>query len=292
MKYLKNSANIIMIMKLRLSHQIGILILLLYSSITSAQIPFFNQFKVNYNGSELNQSDTTILIRYDLKGPKKRYYDVKLFYSNNEGASFKGPLKSAQGISEGDYGDSIRVGKGKQISWDFMNDNPYFNGRDIIFRIEATEIPKIAKGTERETWRSIVMPGWGDTRVRNRYNYGWITFATYASLATGGLFYWQSERLYQDYLDRVPNTESEHRDLFNRARTNRQLAQVFFITGITVWIADIVGVYLRGRKNRLEFFPKEVGEEEQKNVLLIHPSFIPQPNGMNAMTGIGFTWRF
>jgi Family of unknown function (DUF5683) len=186
---------------------------------------FKNKLAVEIKDSEisLNQTDTTIVIPYELKGFKNRYYQTRLFYSNNRGNSFKGPLRALSG----DIGDSLRAGKNKKIAWAFRRDNPYFDGKNISFKIEAVEIPKVATGGPEAALRSLLVPGLGDTKVRNGYNYGWITALTYGCLATGGYLYLRAEQKYKDYKDRLANSTEEHENLYNDARNFWRQADLF-----------------------------------------------------------------
>ncbi|WP_027000164.1 hypothetical protein [Eisenibacter elegans] len=208
--------------------------------------------KVKFGGAELLPEDNIIRIRYDLHGSKRRAYITRLYYSNNNGNSFKGPLRAL----EGDTGDSTFVGSGKEVRWAFLKDNPYFNGENISFRIEATEIPKEAKGTEINALWSLLIPGLGDAAVRNGYNYAGIGVATYGLLGAGLGTKLIARQRYRNYTDRVPNTEEEHRRLFRQANSLDRTGNALLIASAAIWLGDVVGVYLKGRQNRKKYFPK------------------------------------
>lgn len=251
-----------------------------------AQIFYSRPLKVKFLGAKLDTSTNTIAITYDLRGPKKRFYNLKLLYSNNNGNSFKGPLRSLKG----DFGDSIQVGKAKVVTWEFLKDNPYFNGKNIMFRIEAEEVPKIAvAGPESALW-SLLMPGLGDLKVRNGYHYEWIAASTYLLLGAGAFFYIKADRELKDYNNRIPNTRDEHVRLFNNARTDRNLSYAFFIAGGAIWLADIVGVYFKGLKNKRKFAPKKI--EEDKKTSWLRPMLIPNINQYTGSSQLSLIWRF
>lgn len=266
-------------------------ILFVFDLQAQLQIPFFKKLDVKFENTELNSRDTTITIHYNLLGPKRRFYTTRLFYSNNGGNSFKGPLRSLSG----DIGDSLQVGDGKKVSWKFRRDNPYFDGKNIMFRLEAVEIPKLSNGGPINALRSLLIPGYGDTKVRNGYNYGWIGALTYASLGTGVYFHFLSRQRYNDYLDRLPNTEDEHRSLFNKSQRAQTISQVFFITGASIWLADVVGVYLRGLKNKRRLAREQAEEEsEEETASLFKPTIIPSivPTAEGQFAGLSLVWRF
>lgn len=250
------------------------------------KLPFAHKITVEFlDTPELSVADTTIKVRYNLKGSKKRYYNTRLYYSNNSGNSFKGPLRSLSG----DIGDSTRAGKYKQISWSFIQDNPYFNGENIMFKIEAEEVPKISNGGPANALRSLLVPGLGDTKVRNGYNYGLITAATYGTLGTSLYFHLKARQKFNDYESRVPNTEEEHQKLFDEAQKSQRISRGFLIAGGLIWIADILGVYGRGIKNsrRLQ---KEKEEAESTGEASLWPQIIPNSDG--RINQITLAWKF
>ena len=250
--------------------------------------PFGNRLKVEFIDSKLSQSDTSIVIRYHLKGYKRRYYNTQLFYSNNSGNSFKGPLRSLSG----DIGDSTRVGEEKEINWSFRKDNPYFDGKNIMFKIEATEVPKIATGGPENAFRSMLIPGFGDTKVRNGYNYGWITAVTYACLGTGAFYHFRAKNKYNDYKDRVPNTTAEHDALFRESQNSQRVSTGFLIAVVVIWRADIIGVYSRGLKNKRKTEREKAAAEGEtaSSSPITWPRIIPNTDGKTSQ--ITLAWKF
>ncbi|GAB4397566.1 MAG: hypothetical protein OHK0053_14310 [Microscillaceae bacterium] len=252
------------------------------------KLPFLKKLEAEIYDTQVMPEDTSILVKYHLSGYKRRYYEVKLYYSNNGGNSYKGPLR----LLDGDFGDSTRTGRDKQIRWDFYRENPYFDGKRIMFKIQATEMPKIANGGPENAFRSLLVPGLGDTKVRNGYNYGWITALSYGCLGTGALFQLRASNKYDDYQARIANTESEHRDLFQQAERSQNWATGFFIAGGAIWAADIVGVYLRGLKNRRRLAQEaaEKAKAEEEAGTRGWPIILPlTPTGHGGATLI---WRF
>lgn len=233
----------------------------------------------------LNQTDTTITVPYTLKGYRNRYYAVRLAYSNNSGNSFKGPLRSVTG----DVGDSIRAGKDKKIAWKFKRDNPYFDGKNISFRLDVVEMPKVATGGPRNALRSLLMPGLGDTKVRNSYNYGWIAVGTYASLATGGYFLYRAQQTYKNHKNRLANDAPAHLAYFKDAKRFQNISTVFFITGASVWIGDVIGVYFRGLKNKRKIArEKERLEAEKAETSSFR--ILPHTDGRSGQ--VALIWKF
>jgi hypothetical protein len=254
------------------------------------------QLSVEVLEATINPNDTTIEIHYDLIGSKKRYFNTTLYYSNNLGNSYKGPLRSVSG----DIGDSSKVGKDKIAAWKFKKDNPYFNGKNIKFKILAEEIPKIANGGPANAFLSMIAPGWGDSKVRNGYNYGFISGLTYGLAGVGGLYYLRADKKYDDYTHRVANTEAEHSNLLKQARKAEKTANVFFIAAGTVWLADVVGVYLRGVKNKQRLQKEAQKAETEETTYFLPkphkfnpvPSIVPTFDGHTNITNFTLVWKF
>ena len=73
------------------------------------------------------QVDNSIIITYSLYSDFEA--DISLYYSEDEGAIFKGPLKSV-------IGDINFVNAGNHsITWNILQDMPYLAGEKIIFRV-------------------------------------------------------------------------------------------------------------------------------------------------------------
>jgi hypothetical protein len=258
-----------------------------FSPVQAQFLKFKNNLKVDFKEIKLETADTTITIRYDLKGFRNRLYNTRLFYSNNRGNSFKGPLRSISG----DIGDSTKIGNDKEVRWSFRRDNPYFDGKNIMFKIEAAEIPKVATGGPSNALRSILMPGLGDVKVRNGYNYGYIAAASYACLGVGTLFYIRSINKQDEHLARVGNGSEEHDNFYKQARTARGLAFGFFAAGAGIWIGDVIGVYFRGLKNKRRIqAEKEKAASENASSSLLRPRLIPITDGQSGSLLV--QWKF
>lgn len=221
--------------------RIFILTLLIISFFTArAQSPRLKILSV-----ETDTNLSCIKVKYNLKGHHNFRYLAWLSYSNNGGHSFR----KVRSVS-GDIGDSIIPGKDKTVNWAFLKDNPYFTGKNIIFRIESQVMDRVATGGPENAWLSLLVPGLGDPKVRNGLNYGLITAATYGLLASGIIFNFHSQNLAHLYNTRVPNTEKEHENLYVRAHDATVASQILLISGFAVWAADIIGVYRRGLENK------------------------------------------
>ncbi|WP_299459216.1 hypothetical protein [uncultured Microscilla sp.] len=253
----------------------------------NAQLFFSKKAVLKYHKITLDTAKNTITLNFDLQGPANRYYVTRLYYSSNNARSFKGPLQAVSG----DIGDSISVGNNKSVVWSFIKDNPYFSGKNVIFKIESTEIPKQVKGGPRNAFKSLLLPGWGDYKVRNGYHYEWIPTAVFTLLGAGIVFRISADRLYERYDMGDPNSEVAHQRLFQTAQSHNILSQVLLGASAIVWLGDVLGVYLKGRKNLKKYFPKP--EEEVKKTAWLMPTEIrPSIAQFSGRFQLNILWKF
>ena len=67
---------------------------------------------------------------------------------------------------------------------------------------------------------------------------------------TGVYFHVQASKRYDEYKVNKYRTADEFNSLYDKVTTNNNLSRAFMAAGAVVWLADITGVYLRGRKNK------------------------------------------
>ena len=78
--------------------------------------------------------------------------DIALYYSEDNGSSFKGPLKTVSG----DVGERIRSGTNKRISWSVLKDQEILFGANIIFRVTGFyRFGKFTDGRDNKTYRIV-----------------------------------------------------------------------------------------------------------------------------------------
>jgi len=250
------------------------LFFLLWSSFLQAQ------HRIDFKSASLDTLENLIRVRYDLKGKNKRAYNINLYYSDNQGNTFRGPLRSVYG----DVGEGFAPGPDKQITWEFKKDNPYFRGKkQVTFRIEAIELPKIGKGGPQHAVKSLLVPGWGDLYVRDGYNYWWITALAYGGVAGGITTHFIAKNAYNKHQNRVADNAPDHRSYLTRAELYNNWSVALLSVGITTWATDVLGVYIKGKKNRklypdAENRPETEAKPTAKLEPLVVPSFGYQPN--------------
>jgi hypothetical protein len=95
----------------------------------------FNSWGQRIKNVDFIQNEEKIIIKYDLIG--RNEFNVVCYYTINDGRSYI-RLKSI----EGDVGNNIKPGVGKQIVWYILKDTDGIKG-EIQFKIAATEVNKI-----------------------------------------------------------------------------------------------------------------------------------------------------
>lgn len=225
----------------------------------------------------LDDQQEKIRIDYSLKASRKAQFLVQLFYSKDGGKTFEGPMKSVLG----DAGENITPGKEKKIYWDFLVDDPNFEGKNVSFKIKAflmnpsTVAPP--DGGPVNALLSLAVPGLGDMRVRSGgLWYGAITVGAFATLGTG-LYLRNSAKnnydLYRNSTDAV-----QARNLLNKATQQNNQSAVLLNVAIAIWVVDVTLVAWKGFKNQKL--------KRQKISLGL------QPINNQAVPTVGFSWKF
>jgi TolB-like protein len=78
-----------------------------------------------------------IIILYDISGvANSQKFKIKLFCSKDGGINFGSELRNVSG----DVNEDVLAGKNKKIIWEVLKDEPFFYGRQIVFKIVAEKI--------------------------------------------------------------------------------------------------------------------------------------------------------
>ncbi len=199
----------------------------------------------------LHEVNNSIEVVYDIveHGEAKPYYLVELYYSNDAGKNFIGPLKHVTG----DIGDKVTPGAGKRISWNYYFEDANFTGANLVFLIKARAAAiistKVLMGPEAAIY-SVAIPGLGDTKVRAGKGYWIITAVTWGTLGAALISRSAAQSNYDKYL--VANSVSEANSSFEKAERQFATYRILRSTALVLWTVDVAGVFIRGSKNRKE----------------------------------------
>ncbi len=125
--------------------------------------PFIKAQKVE--NVTFEQTNKNIAISYDIEEEKNiDTYDIKIFYSIDDGLSWKGPLQYVSG----DVGESQKAGKAKTIIWDVLKETTELTG-NVKFQIKAK--PHYIDKKSIEKSRKYMIGFKGGLNISKRLNY-------------------------------------------------------------------------------------------------------------------------
>ncbi len=235
----------------------------------------------------LDKEKKQITIPYSLKDGNRRAfkYIVGISYTQDGGQTFVGPLQKVSG----DIGKDLLAGEDRAIVWDYLEENPSFNGRNVQFRIEV-EAERLMGGPQNALL-SVLVPGLGNPKVRNRGGLAWrwvfTSLATYGLIGSSFYFKNQSDQNYAEYQNTY--TVDEVQAAYKTANRQSNLAKLSAIAAGLVWATDIVRVAIKGGKNiaeqrRLLELPQNQRRENGNTIgLRFHLE--------NATPQLGLVWK-
>jgi hypothetical protein len=209
------------------------LLLLSLSFLTHAQE--ISNIRVTQTGNNVN-------VLYDLAGAGQTF-KVDLFYSVDDGQTWKGPLK---GVS-GDAGERILPGNNKQITWNVLSEPGLAEGY-LQFKViaETTEMPF----QEKAESKPAQIP---DLQLR-KYKTGKTISLTLAlaSAGTGILTYLQANKLYDEY----KTATSDAAYLRDKVELNDKIYPIAFAVAGASTVSFIIYSAKHGKtKKELTFQP-------------------------------------
>ncbi|MBN4051617.1 hypothetical protein JYU16_02270 [bacterium AH-315-M05] len=155
----------------------------------------------------------------------------------------------------GDVNDSVAGGNRKKIVWDIKKDDIQLDNDIYIVVSASPQIDVIAASslksagtTSMGKWLllSSAYPGWGDYKMQSKKGYWLIGAAAYGLVASSVIFNRIAASNYDKYL--VSTDMNERNNLFNNADTQKQLSAIFITAAVTVWVADLTWLVIKGKK--------------------------------------------
>jgi hypothetical protein len=228
-------------------------ILLTFLSILISHLAYSQQ--VSDMRAELDKLNRQIVLTYNLSANDNKLdkYEVQLYLSMNGGQSFeKEPLIYVTG----NVGKGVSAGNDRKIQWRYLTENPSFTGKNIVFKIiakldvEAYEKRLEQLGGANRAFNSLIFPGWGDAKVREGKNYWLIGLVSYGLVGTGLYLHFNAKKNFENWQN--SNNTPQADVYFNNFENQNRLSRILLGAGAGVWIADVVGVWLKGKKNTRE----------------------------------------
>lgn len=131
-----------------------------------------------------------INITYDISGEYDDIFDISVYYSDDNGKTFKGPLKSL----EGDFGSGLRKGRDKKIVWDVYSEVMSLGG-NLIFDIRANVTKETLKRDISVSTSSTGLSPVGlRFEVSKKYGF-YISARTALSFKTDGDYTFENNKL-------------------------------------------------------------------------------------------------
>jgi len=196
--------------------------------------------------------ENRIIIEYDILNSQQ----TDLFFIWIEVTDANGRILSAVSLS-GDLGENIKGGANKKITWNFKQDDIILDGEIFIEvkaenkklpevqkevipdkTIPATEVKTISKGNM--VLSSIVLPGWGQSKVHQGKPYWLFGVAGYGCLAGSVYLNKQAINTYDEYKGLLDT--GERNSLYDKAVRQDKISKYLAYSAATIWTINLIWV--------------------------------------------------
>ena len=204
-----------------------LLLLLTISSYSFSQNFLLTEPKLEFDGYKLT-------ITYDLVAKSKSdFYYVWVELRDKDGD----PIRAY--AIRGELGDSIKSGNNKVITWAPEEDAIFLN-EDVTVEIKGEMFEKeFSKG--KMIALSTVVPGLGQTKVREGKPWWLTSIPAYGTLAGGLIYYNKYNKTYDTYLH-TTDDPVERADLLQQSQKENNIAGALLISSGVIWIANIIWI--------------------------------------------------
>jgi hypothetical protein len=203
-----------------------LLLLLIISSYSFSQNYLITEPKLEFDGYKLT-------ITYDLvaKG-KSDFYYIWVELRDQDGD----PVRAY--AIKGELGDSIRAGNNKIITW-VPEEDAIFLNEDVTVEIKGEMFEReFRKG--KMVALSTVIPGLGQTKVREGKPWWLASIPAYGALAGGIIYYNKYTKTYDEYSNYEGSDHTEREEIYNQARMEKSISGGLLISSGVIWAANII----------------------------------------------------
>lgn len=198
-----------------------------------AKISYSQDFQITQ--PRLQFDGKQLLIFYDIITKKS----TDKFYVWVEIRKNTGDTLNVKSLS-GDFGPFINAGNNKNITWIPERDSIFLN-EEIFTEVKAEKyIKSFNKGSMMLF--STVVPGLGQTKIKNGKPWWLIGVASYGILTGGYVAHRNYLNTYDSYI--VEEDPLKREDLYTQAQKQMNISNTLFITGASIWVANILWVAL------------------------------------------------
>lgn len=120
-------------------------------------------------------------------------------------------------------------------------------------KADAERKAKVAAAGPSNLFFSLMVPGWGDYKVReNKKPYWLLAAGAYGLIGAGVFFKIQSNQTYQLYLNKLDDNISEYKRNTYYTDANNKHHAYYILTkaGAAIWLGDIILVAVKGIHNK------------------------------------------
>jgi hypothetical protein len=194
-----------------------------------------NSYSQNFHISQpkLEVVGKQLHISYDIvdKNPTDQFY-VWVEMSKKSGE----PILSKS--LTGDIGEKITAGSNKLIIWDPEKDSIFLD-EEIFVEVKA-EMYTRAFNKGSAMLLSALLPGLGQTKIKNGKPFWLIGVAAYGAVAGGIITHKSYLKTYDSYTGEIdPKLRA---NLYSKAQKQSNISSAMIISGAAIWVANIIWV--------------------------------------------------
>ena len=131
------------------------------------------------------------------------------------------------------------------IKWSQKEENIVFD-EEIQFELIGSLSSNLRVPNGKHIMKSVLIPGLGDYKLRNKKHYIFYGLAAYGSVVGSYLLNDLGQQNYASYLN--SNNYNSAQDFFNKAKQQKLISNVLSLTAGLIWTFDIVGISSHIRK--------------------------------------------
>ncbi len=251
-----------------------------------------SQPEITITRPRLELDENKIIIEYDILNSQQT--DFFLIWIEVTDAT--GRIIRAVSLS-GDFGEDIKGGVNKKITWNFEQDDIILDGEiHIEVKAEKKKLPEVQKeiipvettpATDLKTvskgnmvLSSIILPGWGQSKVNQGKPYWLIGVAGYGCIAGSVYLNKKAINTYDDYESLLDI--GERNTLYDQAVRQDKISEYLAFTAAGIWTINLIWVLATPNKaNNTAAFMKQ----RKYNIA---PSYDPYLKS----TGFTLSYRF
>ena len=211
-------------------------------------------FKVDYIDFDYNGDEIEITYMINNYKPKESYKISLDVYGNKD---YDKPVRSITGDHQ-----YVKGGGFNKISWDQKKDGYTFDEK-IYFGLSISLDSKVhIPCVVSHVIKSVIFPGLGDYRIRNRKHYFLYGLVGYGAFGASYYFNKLANENYAAYESSFEVNESN--DLFVAAKKQQNISRVFSLTAGLVWILDVTTLWSHVNKVKRDLNTDQLNSDKSR----------------------------